>query len=241
MRIGCAGWSIPREEKPHFPDSGTHLERYAARFSAVEINSSFYRPHRQSTYERWAASVPADFRFSVKIPKVITHVARLENVDELLARFLEETSGLGAKLGCLLVQLPPSFAFNRTIAHRFFKRLRSATDIPVAFEPRHTTWFEPAVETLLKQFQISRVAADPALIPAAAEPGGSANLTYHRLHGSPRTYYSSYSPAFLRNLSKYLASHSAPSWCIFDNTALGAAFPNARALIRKLRSFEKAR
>src|SRR3954470_11987598 len=111
IRIGTAAWSIPREHAAPFPVAGSHLERYAAVLNAVEINSSFYRPHRTATYERWAASVPEDFHFAVKIPKAITHERRLADVDDLLDRFLSEVSGLGPKLGPLLVQLPPSLSF----------------------------------------------------------------------------------------------------------------------------------
>ena len=235
--IGCAGWSIPKEEKPHFPDSGSHLERYAARFSAVEINSSFYRPHRSSTYERWASSVPAGFRFAVKIPKAITHTARLKNTGGLISGFLSEAGGLGDKLGCLLVQLPPSLAFEPEIARRFFEDLRAATQAGIAFEPRHATWFGSSVETLLQDFQIARVAADPAPVVAAAEPGGWSGLTYHRLHGSPRMYYSDYPAGFLTTLAERLtqAASDGPTWCIFDNTADGFATPNAREVLMKLK------
>ncbi|GAA5123983.1 DUF72 domain-containing protein [Luteolibacter yonseiensis] len=234
--IGCAGWSIPKEEKPHFPGSGSHLERYAARFSAVEINSSFYRPHRTSTYARWAASVPPDFRFSVKVPKAITHIARLKNTGDLIGTFLAEAGGLGEKLGCLLVQLPPSLDFNPGIARCFFEELRTAAgNIPVAFEPRHGTWFERSAGSLLEEFRISRVAADPPPVPSAAEPGGWHGLIYHRLHGSPRMYYSDYSHKFVVMLAARLADARSRSsvWCIFDNTAEGFAMPNARELMRE--------
>lgn len=79
--------------------AGSHLERYGAVLNAVEINTSFYRPHRTATYTRWAASVPEDFRFAVKVPKTITHERRLKDVGELLDRFLSEAGGLGPKLG----------------------------------------------------------------------------------------------------------------------------------------------
>src|SRR5688572_19432683 len=111
FRIGCAGWSIPREHAAEFPVEGTHLQRYAQRFPAVEINSSFYRPHRPETYARWAASTPDGFRFAVKVPREITHTRRLREVDEPLERFLAEAGALGEKLGPLLVQLPPSLQF----------------------------------------------------------------------------------------------------------------------------------
>src|SRR6476620_9198879 len=88
--VGCAGWSIPKEHAGRFPAGGSHLERYAGRFNAVEINSSFYRPHRPETYARWAASVPESFQFAVKIPKEMTHTRRLRDVADPLARFLSE-------------------------------------------------------------------------------------------------------------------------------------------------------
>jgi uncharacterized protein YecE (DUF72 family) len=75
--VGTAGWSLDRRYAAHFPGAGSHLQRYSGSFNAAEINSSFHRPHRRSTYERWAASVPEDFRFSVKLPKTITHERRL--------------------------------------------------------------------------------------------------------------------------------------------------------------------
>jgi uncharacterized protein YecE (DUF72 family) len=237
--IGCAGWSIPKEEKPHLPGSGSHLERYATRFSAVEINSSFYRPHRNSTYARWAASVPEDFRFAVKVPKTITHTARLKDSSRLIGEFLSEAAGLGEKLGCLLVQLPPSLVFEPETARRFFDELRTATEVPVAFEPRHATWFAASAGTLLEEFRIARVAADPAPVSAASEPGGWRGLTYRRLHGSPKMYYSAYSHEFLAKLARELAhaASTGPAWCIFDNTAAGFAMPNARGLVRELQIF----
>jgi len=120
IRVGCAGWSLRQEHAAHFAEEGSHLERYARTFSVVEINSSFYRPHRRATYERWAASVPPDFRFAVKMPKQITHELRLVNSREPLHRFLDEAGALGAKLGPLLVQLPPSLSFDEQNAAAFF-------------------------------------------------------------------------------------------------------------------------
>src|SRR5206468_3136895 len=122
--IGTAGWTIRREHGHRFTAEGTHLQRYASLFNAVEINSSFYRPHRLGTYERWADSVSDEFRFSVKLPKVITHEARLVGIDHPLDRFLGEIAGLREKLGPILVQLPPSLTFDRSIAASFFERLR---------------------------------------------------------------------------------------------------------------------
>jgi uncharacterized protein YecE (DUF72 family) len=227
--IGTAGWSLPRAEQHHFPSLGSHLERYASRFPAAEINSSFHRSHKPAIWARWRDAVPPGFRFSVKLPKAITHAARLSGTDALVAAFMEEISVLEAKLGCLLVQLPPSFAYDATVTGRFFENLKSRTAVPIACEPRHASWFAPEADDLLRQFAIARVAADPARAPVAGEPGGSRQFSYFRLHGSPKVYYSAYCPEFINGLAGRVQQETEKDrtvWCIFDNTTLGAATRN---------------
>ena len=237
LRIGCAGWSIPKDQAERFQGDGTHLDRYSRRFTAVEINSSFYRPHRAATYARWAASVPDDFRFAVKVPKEITHERRLVDTTEVLDRFLAEASNLGHKLGPLLVQLPPSLEFIEAVSRSFFQAIRERFLGDVVCEPRHETWLTPIASQLLRSFQVARAAADPAVAPWAAEPGGWVGLVYHRLHGTPRVYYSSYAVEYLNALAGRMVreANTAAVWCIFDNTALGAATPNAIHLQERMR------
>jgi uncharacterized protein YecE (DUF72 family) len=230
IRIGTAGWSIPKHHVARFPVEGSHLERYSAVFNAVEINSSFYRPHRTATYERWAASVPEDFRFAVKIPKAITHERRLKDTDDPMSRFLSELGGLGRKLGPLLVQLPPSLVFDEGVSGRFLNDLRRRVEGGIVCEPRHRSWFAPGVDALLREFRVARVAADPALVPGASAPGGWRGLSYYRLHGSPRIYYSPYTADALTDIAERLASDAsagAETWCTFDNTAAFAATADA--------------
>jgi uncharacterized protein YecE (DUF72 family) len=228
--VGTAGWSLPRAEQPHFPSLGSHLERYAARFAAVEINSSFHRSHKPVIWARWRDAVPPSFRFSVKMPKAITHAARLDVSADVIAAFLGEISVLETKLGCLLVQLPPSLAYDATIAGRFFDNLKARTAVPIACEPRHASWFEPVANELLRDSGIARVAADPARVPTASNPGGSRHLSYFRLHGSPKVYYSTYPEEFITRLANHLRQETEQDrvvWCMFDNTTLGAATRNA--------------
>ena len=230
IRLGVAGWNVRPEHASRFAEAGSHLARYATQFNAVEINSCFYRPHRRATYERWAATVPSDFRFAVKLPKVITHANRFVDIVAPLERFLGEIAGLGPKLGPVLVQLPPSFAFDDALARSFLDDLRARFDGEAVLEPRHETWFTPDVEKLLVEYRVARVAADPARVPAAAEPGGYKGVMYLRLHGSPRVYYSAYPSEYLTDVAKLLeagASRDISTWCIFDNTALGAATADA--------------
>lgn len=232
VRIGCAGWSVPKESAPAFPAEGSHLERYASVFPCVEINSSFYRPHQPKTYLRWAETVPEHFRFSVKLPKEISHKLRLRKAEAPLQRFLEEVSHLGRKLGPILIQLPPSFAWKEEDVGPFLELLRNRFEGKLAIEPRHKTWFNASVEATLNLFQVARVAADPAVVSMAAEPGGWPGFVYYRLHGSPEMYYSAYSPEHLDTLSERLAGLSVPAWCIFDNTALGAATEDALHVLK---------
>ena len=231
-RIGCAGWAIPREVATAFPEEGSHLERYARVFGGVEINSSFYRPHRAQTYARWAASVPDDFRFSVKLPRAISHDAALRDIAAPLAQFASEVSALGGKLGCVLLQLPPKFAFEAGVAAEFFDRSADTFGCMIACEARHPSWFAPEATALLTAHAITRVIADPAKGQPGAHEPTTADI-YVRLHGSPRIYYSSYSDDYLEELHKDMAIHTAAGrdvWCIFDNTASGASVPNALAL-----------
>jgi uncharacterized protein YecE (DUF72 family) len=181
---------------------------------------------------------PPHFRFAVKLPKSITHTAKLRNCGALLQTFLDQATGLGHKLGTLLIQLPPSLAFDEGLAHEFLTTLRelhpSNTDLSkpnlAALEPRHASWFTPAADRLLRSFDIARVAADPPKgSPLAATPGGSQHLQYYRLHGAPRTYYSDYADPQLATLAHTLQATPADTnlWVIFDNTALGHATANA--------------
>ena len=229
--VAVAGWSIRKEHVELFPSAGSHLQRYASRFDAVEINSSFYGSHQQQTYERWAESVPEHFRFSAKMPKWLTHERCLEDTGPDLSRFVGEVGGLGRKLGCLLVQLPPSLPYDPRTVERFFTALRARYRGPLVCEPRHPTWFTGAADRRLEAHGVGRVAADPSCGDEGDQPCGSQRIAYFRLHGSPVMYHSSYADEYLEALmDRIRALADRPVWCVFDNTARGAATVNALQL-----------
>ncbi|WP_426076159.1 DUF72 domain-containing protein [Janthinobacterium sp. PSPC3-1] len=232
LYIGTAGWGISSAASSHFPGEGSHLQRYGRVLDCAEINTSFYWPHQPTTYARWADSVPEHFRFSVKLPRSITHELRLKHYTAELERFAGEVAHLEDKLGCVLVQLPPSLRFDASVAASFFDDLRGHFQGMLAFEARHPSWFGEAATALLRARRITRVRADPP----AGQPGPhvpTTEVAYIRLHGSPKIYYSDYSPDFLAALSTELRTQTANgSWCIFDNTASGAALLNALDLQR---------
>ena len=237
LYVGVAGWSILSRYVEQIPLGGSHLERYARHLNAVEINSSFYKSHRIDTYIRWAKSTPVGFRFAVKMPRTVTHERRLVDCDALLDTFAAQISGLGPKLGVVLLQLPPTLAYEAKAAGSFVASLRLRFQMPIAIEPRHASWFAPEVNQWLCECRIARVAADPPIVPIGGEPGGWRELSYHRYHGSPRTYFSEYDHAALTSLRTFLYQEVAsgvPAWCIFDNTGSGAALRNALSLVKLL-------
>jgi len=141
-----------------------------------------------------------------------------------------------------LLQFPPSFAFEPRRVGRFCDLLRARTDVPVACEPRHASWTTDGATRLLVKFRVARVAADPPRASGLASPGGWPGLVYYRWHGSPRTYFSSYSVDRLDALAGELETAArertppAEVFCIFDNTGSGSAAANAldlRALITR--------
>ncbi len=237
LRIGCAGWTLHRDAQSLFGKGDSDLMRYGTCLNAVEINSSFYRSHSSATYARWAATTPEDFLFSVKLPKAITHELRMKQCAPLLDSFFKDARGLGPKLGCVLVQLPPSFAFDACLARDFFSEMTGRWAGDISVEPRHASWFEDEAHLLLKEFNVARVLADPVRHAPGAMPAGALHLVYLRLHGTPRMYYSSYEDRVIGQLAARIEVALAGGvnvWCIFDNTASGAATHNALALQARL-------
>lgn len=236
VRIGTAGWSIPRAAAFRFETAGTHLERYSRLLRCVEINSSFHRPHATATYAKWRDSTPADFRFAVKLPRTITHELKLQDARGPFVAFLAQSDGLAEKRGPLLVQLPPSLSFDASVVTRFLDVVRKLYEGPMVCEPRHATWFLPAVASLLDRYGVSRVAADPPPVRDATVPAGWPGLAYFRLHGSPRKYWSRYDENQIAALATtvHALAAAAEVWCVFDNTASGAAVENAWELRERL-------
>ena len=238
--VGIAGWSNPPAIRLDRPPMMTHLGNYAEQFSCVEINSSFHRPHRATTYTRWRNETPEGFRFAVKMPRSITHESHLERCAAEVSRFCEEVAHLQPKLGAILVQLPPDLEFSATAVRSFFRAVPRSPGVAIACEPRHSSWFTVRAEQTLQRLEVSRVAADPARCRGADSPGGSPRVVYFRWHGSPRMYYSQYSDAQLATFAMKVKTSAAQyAWCIFDNTAHYAAWYDALRFIALIRAGER--
>lgn len=173
--------------------------------------------------------MPIGFKFAVKLPKTISHVLRLYGVEGELDLFLGDVAPLRTKLGPVLIQLPPSLETDAERDAVFFRALRQRCAGRIVVEPRHKSWASPDAVALLEDFGIDRVYADPQL----AELRDVVKLdgfAYFRLHGTPRIYYSAYSADQIAKYAQMLAAASNGSWCIFDNTASGAAISDALEL-----------
>lgn len=229
--IGTASWSIPKSAAAAFPDKGSGLQRYASVFTGTEINSTFYRRHKPSTFERWAETTPENFKFAVKLPKEITHRRRMKDIGEPFTTFVQDISGLGHKRGPLLCQLPPSLRFDQEIFSSSFDTVRNLDQGQIVIEARHKSWACEEAIALLQRFSIDRVLADPAMVWEAADFPHPPR--YIRLHGKPKIYYSSYTE---KEILATLQIGGPSSWCVFDNTASGAAIENALTAIDALKS-----
>ena len=225
-RIGLAGWSeAVSKYRSHFPAEGAGLTRYAATFDFVEVNVTFYRAVRETTFTSWTEQTPGDFRFSVKLNRSVTHAARLSS-NARLEEALAPMRALGDKLAALLVQLPPSLAFDPAAAAGFLERLRAAYAGTVAWEPRHPSWAAPEADLLLAAHGVTRVLTE---IPGPSTPHGACGA-YVRLHGTPRRYRSPYSEDQLQALADWIGHSAAPACVVFDNTAGPAGVANALRL-----------
>lgn len=225
--VATASWSIPRKVADRFAKEVSGLARYASVFDGVEINSTFYRRHKTSTFARWANAVPDSFRFAVKFPKEISHTRAMKNIAEPFNRFLEGIAPFGKKRGLLLCQLPPSLVFDADVLETAFKTMRNADDGPIVIEVRHKSWASAETLDLLKSYAIDRVLADPAPVWPAEDFDKPPK--YVRLHGKPKIYHSSYTD---EKISAFSALLAPDSWCVFDNTASGAAIEDALSMLK---------
>jgi uncharacterized protein YecE (DUF72 family) len=165
--LGTIGFSYPEWKNSFYPaglPAGQTLNYYSRIFNAVEVNTTFYGPQSPAQIQRWMASTPEDFCFSLKAPRRITHDLRLQNTGTEMRAFIDASAGLGAKFGAVLVQLPPSFTLSeRPGLESFLQTLPAGPRYAIEF--RHASWYIPAVEELLKQHGVGWVANDYEDLP----------------------------------------------------------------------------
>lgn len=201
-------------------------------FAALEINGSFYVQIQPATYARWRAETPPGFRFALKGHRFVTHYKRLRDCVDPIGRLRDQAGHLGDKLAAVIWQLPGTFALDLGRLDEFLAALRS-WPVRHALEPRHRSWFVPAVADRLREANVAVCMSDAPDFPMWREV--TADFVYVRLHGHTRKYASSYSK---RSLERWAAA--ASGWLAegrdvhiyLDNDAEGHAVHNAIDLAR---------
>ncbi len=186
MRIlaGSSGYSYKPWKGPFYPDdmaNGDMLSYYGARLPTVEINNTFYRLPKSEVVANWGEQVPAGFRFTLKASRRITHLKRLNEVEEPLGYFVKNAAVLGDKLGSLLFQLPPKLGKNMERLERFLAALPEGPR--VAMEFRNETWFDDEVYEALRGRNVALVVMDAGGEDAATPMVATADWGYLRLRG----------------------------------------------------------
>lgn len=237
LYIGTSGWSYDSWKGTFYAGvpRRSWLTHYASRFSAVEINASYYRLQRIGTYRKWHAATPGSFRFAVKANRYLTAYRRLREPAESIAVERERAEALEEKLDVVLWQFPASFRRDPARLQGFAKALGRWHDVGHALEFRHPSWFAEDVWQCLHDHGLAAVQSDAADWPLWDTV--TADLTYVRLHGHTRTYHSAYSAASLRHWAERVRSWRAAGRTVhvyFDNTDAGAAFKDAHRLLELL-------
>jgi len=163
LYVGTSGYSYKEWKGKFYPDdiaADAMLSYYARHFTTVEINSTFYRMPTEKMLAQWSQQVPAEFAFVLKTSRKITHIKRLKNVDEELSYLLRTVATLGAKLGPLLVQLPPNLKSDVARLAEFLQLVPSGAR--TALEFRHQSWFDAAVYSVLREHDVALVTSDAA-------------------------------------------------------------------------------
>lgn len=184
LRIGCSGWGYKDWLGPFYPKDlpqTDFLKFYSTVFDAVEIDSSFYRIPNSSMISNWTANVPDNFVFTAKLPKRMTHDKHLVGIENDIAYFQKMMKSFGKKLGAVVVQLPPSFKYEKDIEGlKDFLQLIEK-DIRYAIEFRHKSWFKDEIYKLLHDHDVSMAWAITQYLETPAEL--TADFLYLRLVG----------------------------------------------------------
>jgi uncharacterized protein YecE (DUF72 family) len=260
--IGTSGFSYAEWKGAFYPEwmpSRDWFHYYATRFNAIEINLTFYRRPTQTMLERWKLSAPSGFTFVLKASKVITHQARLARCADEVAQMIDDDSALGASLGCILFQLPPSLRRNTGLLSRFLQEmtdcLESAeTKTRLAFEFRHESWNSPETLEILTRrgcamvihdmvrsggwrWQEGKLTGGGFSMSAEELLSKPVPLLYLRFHGTTGKYAGRYGEKGLApwsELARAALARAIPVHAYFNNTSAGEAVADAMELGNQL-------
>jgi uncharacterized protein YecE (DUF72 family) len=230
--IGTSGWHYKDWKGLFYPSelqSQHWLRYYCSRFNTVELNNSFYRLPTENAFNLWNNNTPADFKFSMKVSRAITHIKRLKNSDEYLNNLLTRASSLKHKIDVLLYQLPPQMKKDESVLESFLHDLPH--EYRNVFEFRHRSWICAPVFSLLEEYNAGFCIYD---MPDYTTPLISiSGITYIRFHGNRNLYSGMYTGEELKDWSnniRQLKAESDITYIYFNNDIAAAAVYNAETL-----------
>lgn len=241
LYAGLSGLQLPMP-KYLFPEEhkdSSRLHFYSTFFNSIEINSTFYKLPLQRTIINWSNSVPANFKFTFKLWKEITHVKNLDFKDENVERYFQILS-VSEKKGCILVQFPPSLGSAHILQlHALLHKIKNCniTNFRIAVEFRNKSWYNSSVYDLLNDFGVALVIQD---IPKSPTPmiDHKTNFIYLRFHGPSGNYRDSYSDSFLYEYAGYVKEwlNEGKDIYLYFNNTMGDAFKNLQTLHEAINS-----
>ncbi|HEX5151017.1 MAG TPA: DUF72 domain-containing protein [Parafilimonas sp.] len=230
--IGCSGFYNKDWKEVFYPKGLPQkkwFEFYCSRFNTLELNTTFYRFPKIGFLEKWYAASPADFKFSVKAPRLISHYKQLNDCHNLLDNFYNTVQeGLKEKLGTILFQFSAKIFYSEDFLQRIIQNLDTSFNNVVEF--RDVGWWNQHVFTTLSANNISFSGISINNLPE--EIIINTAITYYRFHGIPKLYYSQYSTRRIKDFSNELKKKAGgkTAYIFFNNTATLAAINNAREL-----------
>jgi uncharacterized protein YecE (DUF72 family) len=240
IRIGISNGHMPGN-KLSFPPAyqrKSRLNYYSSMFNTIEVNSSFHKTPLRSTYEKWAADVPEDFQFTLKLTRETTHIKNLNGDLRSIDNFLQAATGIGNKKGCLLIQFPSKISLEHfTQVENIFEQLRLRDpdeEWRKGIEFRNKSWYVGETTELLNEYNATMVLHDFSKAKLSTLLGNP-NFVYLRFHGPTGNYKESYCDRVLDEKAEVITAFLQTGrdvYAYFNNTA-GNAFENARYLQSK--------
>lgn len=228
--IGCSGFSYKEWKEVFYPKGlpqSKWFDFYTKHFDTLELNVTFYRFPSLNALKAWYDKAPEGFRFSAKVPRIITHFKKFEDTKQLVEDFYSVLKeGLKEKLSCVLYQLPPSLIYSEGKLEKIISQVDPSFNNVIEF--RHESWWRKEVQEILSEHHISfcgvsfpKIPFDNAVINTA--------LCYYRFHGVPKLFYSEYDPAFIEKIYHQISENKKveEAFIYFNNTASLAALHNA--------------
>lgn len=234
LLIGTSGWQYRDWRGVFYPRRcpvDRWLEEYTAHFATVENNNAFYRLPETETFARWRERTPPGFVMAVKASRYLTHIKRLKEPQEPVARLLDRAAGLGDRLGPVLLQLPPTLRADTDLLAACLRQFPA--DIRVAVEPRHSSWWTDQTRAVLTEHQAALVWADK-FSRRVTPLWRTADWGYVRLHHGCASPQPRYGRTALSSWLDRICAEFRDSEDVFlylNNDPGGAAVANARTLI----------